>query len=151
MDDITVTIDEGHRQMLLLALAELSIERPGWRWTLGELAAKYSTAPTLEDGRALFEQFRALHAPAQRQAIITVDPTCDEGCPVHVRYTDEHGGIWDHGYAELGDLDLRREIEEWLMPKPRSAAPFADLPDTPSRDRKLLAWRDHARGLPRKE
>ncbi len=46
--------------MLLLALAKLSIERPGWHWTLGELAAKYSTSPQYEDGRAMFESFRAL-------------------------------------------------------------------------------------------
>lgn len=61
MADITVTIDEGQRQMLLLALAKLSIERPGWHWTLGALAAKYSRAPGSEDGRALFEQFRRIH------------------------------------------------------------------------------------------
>jgi hypothetical protein len=65
MHDITVTIDEGERQMLLLALAKLSIERPGWHWTLGELAAKFSTAPTIEDGRAMFEQFRAIQSTRQ--------------------------------------------------------------------------------------
>lgn len=158
-DELTVAIDEMQRQMLLLALAKLSIERPGWHTTLGELAAKYSTTPDLEDGRALFEQFRTIHQANQRQAIITVDPTCDEGCPTHVRYIDEAGETWDHGYAELDDLDLRREIREWLAPEPatpstfdpRSAAPHADRPATPSRDRKLLAWRDQSRGLPRKE
>lgn len=158
-DDITVTIEEEQRQMLLLALAKLSIERPGWHWTLGELAAKYSrgfrsvTAPDLEDGRVLFESFRTIHAPdRRRQAVISVHLECEEGCPVHVRYIDEHGEAWDHGYAELDDLDLRREIGEWLAPTPKPyAAPFAGLPETPSRDRKLLAWRDRARGLPRKE
>lgn len=63
INNITVTIAEEQRQMLLLALAKLSIERPGWHWTLGELAAKFSTAPNIEDGRELFEQFRALDAP----------------------------------------------------------------------------------------
>lgn len=61
MKDVTVTIDEGQRQVLLLALAKLSIERPGWAWMLGELAAKFSTAPNIEDGREMFEKFREIH------------------------------------------------------------------------------------------
>jgi hypothetical protein len=60
MQDVTVTIDEGQRQMLLLALAKLSIERPGWHAALGDLAATFSTAPTIEDGREMYEQFRAI-------------------------------------------------------------------------------------------
>jgi hypothetical protein len=39
----TLIIDESQRQMLLLALAHLAIERPGWDWTLGELAKKCDT------------------------------------------------------------------------------------------------------------
>jgi hypothetical protein len=75
--DITVTIDEGQRQMLLLALAKLSIERPGWHWTLGELAALFSTAPSIQDGRELFEQFRDIH-----RATDAVDPhAADPGMP----------------------------------------------------------------------
>lgn len=59
---ITVTIAEEERQMLLLALAKLSLDRPGWHWGLGELAAKFSTAPNVEDGRAMFEAFRRLNS-----------------------------------------------------------------------------------------
>jgi hypothetical protein len=158
MQDVTVTIDEGQRQMLLLALAKLSIERPGWHWTLGELASKYSIAPQFDDGRHIFEQFRELHAHDRhaaigdhtRQAIVTIDPACAEGCPVHVRYINEAGETWDHGYAELEDLDLRREIGEWLTGK-RSYAPFADMPDSPKRDRMLERWANQARGRPRDE
>lgn len=144
-DELTVAIDEMQRQMLLLALAKLSIERPGWHTTLGELAAKYSTMPDLEDGRALFEQFRTIHLANRRQAITTVDPTCDEGCPVHVRYIDEHGETWDHGYATLDDLDLQREIRQWLAPSPWKAPPARPIAGRP------LAWKDQTRGLPRKE
>jgi len=162
MSDHTTTIDEGQRQAVILALAELSIDRPGWYAMLGELAAKYSTAPQLEDGRALFEEFRRLRADAhipRRRAVISVDPACDEGCPAHVRYIDERGETWDHGYPDLEDLDLQREVCEWLEPArkqpsaaPLSArAPFADLPLTPSTTRKLLRWRDQARGRPRQE
>lgn len=60
-EKLTVTIDEEDRQMIVLALAKLSIERPGWHWTLGRLAALFSTAPDIENGRALFEQFREIH------------------------------------------------------------------------------------------
>lgn len=63
MPDITVTISEEERQMLLLALAKLSIERPGWHWALSGLAVKYSLVLESQDGRAMFEHFRDLHRP----------------------------------------------------------------------------------------
>jgi hypothetical protein len=34
----TIELDEGQRQMVLLALAKLSIERPGWLYAIEELA-----------------------------------------------------------------------------------------------------------------
>jgi hypothetical protein len=33
-------IDEGQRQILLLALAELSVARPGWKWAIRDLAER---------------------------------------------------------------------------------------------------------------
>ena len=45
--------DEADRQMLMLALAELALQRPGWRETLGRLAARF-------DGHGLFEAFIGL-------------------------------------------------------------------------------------------
>lgn len=63
MNNVTVTITEEERQMLLLALAKLSLERPGWHWALSSLAVKYSLVVSSEDGRAMFEQFRDLHRP----------------------------------------------------------------------------------------
>lgn len=63
MHDVTVTISEEERQMLLLALAKLSLERPGWHWALSGLAAKYSLVLSSQDGRATFEHFRDLHRP----------------------------------------------------------------------------------------
>jgi hypothetical protein len=56
-----VTVSEEERQAVLLALAKLSIERPGWHWMLGKLAAKFSTSPNIEDGRMLFERFRDVY------------------------------------------------------------------------------------------
>lgn len=41
-------------QVLMLAIAKLALERPGWDWMLGEMADRF-------DGRALFEQFKDLY------------------------------------------------------------------------------------------
>lgn len=54
MNDITVTIEEGQRQMILLAIARLAIERPGWNeCALGPIAE-------LLKGRELYEHFKKL-------------------------------------------------------------------------------------------
>jgi hypothetical protein len=52
---LTVTIEEGDRQMMLLAIAELALSRPGWDETLGRLAE------VLGD-RAMFAEFKRLNA-----------------------------------------------------------------------------------------
>lgn len=49
-----IEIDEGQRQMVLLALAHLSVERPGWNTALREIATK------MDDNRASYEVFRRL-------------------------------------------------------------------------------------------
>lgn len=51
----TITIDEMQRQMLLLALAKLSIEYPGWLDALTRLAA------TVPGGVEMFTAFREIH------------------------------------------------------------------------------------------
>jgi hypothetical protein len=47
--------DDADRQMLLLAMAELALRRPGWNWTLGRLAERLG-------GRDLFEAFKKTSA-----------------------------------------------------------------------------------------
>jgi hypothetical protein len=47
----SVTLEDDERQLILLALAELSLWRPGWQWALSNLADKFS-------GREIFENFR---------------------------------------------------------------------------------------------
>jgi hypothetical protein len=47
----TFTVDEGQRQILLLALAKLSLERPGWEYALDLIAAQLQ-------GREMYESFR---------------------------------------------------------------------------------------------
>lgn len=50
---MTVEIEEEQRQAIILAIARLAIERPGWNFMLGEIA------DTLK-GRPMFENFKAL-------------------------------------------------------------------------------------------
>ena len=58
-----LAVDESQRQMTLLALAHLSVRRPGWNSALSELALKLDTPD--EKGRPkLYEQFKDLHVYA---------------------------------------------------------------------------------------
>jgi hypothetical protein len=50
---VTIEFEERHRQVMLLALGRLVVERPGWAGVIGEMV-------DLVDGRALFEQVAAL-------------------------------------------------------------------------------------------
>lgn len=53
--EYTVQIDEGDRQMICLALAELAQSRPGWAWTLRRCAS------LLPNGGPMYDGFAALH------------------------------------------------------------------------------------------
>lgn len=65
---MTVEITEGDRQVILLALAELSIARPGWVNMLGEIALKMDNKRA--DGNAeMFENFRENHTLPLREAL----------------------------------------------------------------------------------
>lgn len=56
---ISLELNEGDRQMVLLALAHLSVERRGWEDALHTIALMIDNQ---KDGRALmFDEFRALH------------------------------------------------------------------------------------------
>jgi len=50
-------MDESNRQIILLALAELSIHRPGWDYVLREIAGKQGS-----DGEVMYEQFKVTSA-----------------------------------------------------------------------------------------
>jgi hypothetical protein len=52
-EGIDVHLDEMQRQAVLLAIARLSVERPGWDEHLAEIA-------DLLDGRTMFDMFRDL-------------------------------------------------------------------------------------------
>jgi hypothetical protein len=55
-----VEIDEGERQLILLALAQLSVARPGWDHALNKIACKMDNVIA---GRGnLYDGFRHLKA-----------------------------------------------------------------------------------------
>ena len=55
-------LDESERQMVLMALAHLAVERPGWEYVLHDIALRIDNA---ENHRAvLFDEFRAMHREA---------------------------------------------------------------------------------------
>jgi hypothetical protein len=51
----TIALNEGDRQMILLALAELALSRPGWDDALRRIAEHYR-------GSEMFEQFKVTSA-----------------------------------------------------------------------------------------
>jgi hypothetical protein len=58
---IVVSIDEGQRQLILMSLAHLAVERPGFDYALREIALLIDNPP---DGE-MFQDFKVLHAEAQ--------------------------------------------------------------------------------------
>ena len=58
-----IEISEEQRQMVLLALGHLAVERPGWDHPLNEIACKMDN---VEAGRAtLYDNFRKLQTPTK--------------------------------------------------------------------------------------
>ncbi len=49
-----VCVDNGEMQVIMLAIAKLALERPGWNWMLGEIADRFG-------GREIFEEFKDLY------------------------------------------------------------------------------------------
>jgi hypothetical protein len=56
-----MVVEEGERQAILLALAHLSIERPGWEVMLREIAMKMDNE--VQGKPQMFEHFRATKIP----------------------------------------------------------------------------------------
>lgn len=54
-------LDESERQMLLMALAHLAVERPGCDYPLGLIASRIDEMT--EAGPKLYNEFKHLHAP----------------------------------------------------------------------------------------
>jgi hypothetical protein len=61
-----LTVSEGQRQLLLMALAHLAVERPGFDAALSEIAALMDN-PTPK-GPEMYTRFKALHILELRAA-----------------------------------------------------------------------------------
>jgi hypothetical protein len=62
---LTITIDEEERQLMLLALACLAVQRPGFDYALSTLALKMDNARP--DGRPeMFDEFKTYNTPPPR-------------------------------------------------------------------------------------
>jgi len=59
-----LAIDEGDRQMLLMALAHLAVERPGWNHALSRIAIRVDNK-TREGRPELYDDFRKIHSEMQ--------------------------------------------------------------------------------------
>jgi len=68
MRSVSLTLDEEERQSVLLALAMLSLERPGWDDALNRIALKMDAKNDREQTRAmLYDHFRAIHRASAEQ------------------------------------------------------------------------------------
>jgi hypothetical protein len=66
MESVTVRLEEEERQAVLLALAKLSIERPGWDDMLNLIALKMDNQG--RDARAeLYDSFRSLNGSGEQE------------------------------------------------------------------------------------
>jgi hypothetical protein len=64
----TIVIEEGQRQAILLALAELSMARPGWVPMLEEIALLMDNK-NAEGQAIMFESFRQNHTRPLAEAL----------------------------------------------------------------------------------
>lgn len=56
----TITVGEEERQAMIIALAHLALERPGWDGFLSGIALKMDNR-TGDDKPEMFEEFKRLH------------------------------------------------------------------------------------------
>ena len=61
---ITMELDEGERQMLLMALAHLAVERRGWDDALERLALQIDNRSVDGEHAVMFNEFKRLHRMA---------------------------------------------------------------------------------------
>lgn len=60
-DDHRLLLDEGQRQMVIMALADLSVKSPGFDWALNEIARKIDNV--VDERAVMYDDFRRLRAP----------------------------------------------------------------------------------------
>jgi hypothetical protein len=67
-DEHVLKIDECQRQMLILALAKLSIERPGWNYALAKIAVKIDNIRP-DGGCEMYEKFKSMDNEEKQWAV----------------------------------------------------------------------------------
>jgi len=88
LSGVMLHLDEGQRQLVLLALAKLSIERPGWLDAIEEIARPMDND---NDGKPeLLHNFRTLHADS------TLPIALDESIKLQSHYA-RLLNMWDGG------------------------------------------------------
>ena len=73
MNPITITIEESQRQAILLALAHLAIERPGWHSFLSEIALVMDN--NVDSKPQLFTEFWRIRHERVRDSLPEVPTT----------------------------------------------------------------------------
>ena len=68
---MTLEIEEEQRQMLLMALAHLAVERPGWDMALSEIAAKIDNSGP--DGPQMYTEFKRFQNSNPTRMMISRD------------------------------------------------------------------------------
>ena len=105
MSDYTITIDEGQRQVLLMALAHLAAERPGWHPVCIKPIAQKMDNP---DPDSMYEEFRELHshsmaAPSERRLKQWIDDL-QSGMYINCVYCGHRYGPKDEVPATMADV-----------------------------------------------
>jgi hypothetical protein len=120
---VNFDIDEEQRQMILLAIAELALSRPGWDWTLGETAKVFS-------GEEMFAEFKRLNADRVNAERTPLGPTIAQSDdPVLLEWlsnASQRGGGFVHSLAEAG---LRADPENYRVLRPVLMAMRKKYPD----------------------
>jgi hypothetical protein len=125
MEGMQFTFEEGDRQMLLLAIAELALSRPGFDYALGEIAKELR-------GSEMFAEFKRLNSDRVKMERIPMwmgpliaqndDPELFEW----LANADLRGGSFVHGIAHSA---LVADCENYALIRPLVLQLRAKYPD----------------------
>jgi hypothetical protein len=94
------TIEESDRQAIVLALAMLSLQRPGWDWMLGGIAEKLGG---FIEGRELYNEFKRMNED-RRPTVVQTGPLHMVVC-VPQEYTDNQVEIYANYISPCGTTE----------------------------------------------
>ena len=117
MSNWRFTIEESDRQAIVLALAMLSLQRPGWDWMLGGIAEKLGG---VVEGRYMYDELKRLNED-RRPSVVQTGPLHMQVC-VPQEYTDNQVEIYANYISPCGTTEgwkIRRN--QGLMVDPNKA------------------------------